>query len=425
MESSLFNVFVPAKKGYCLYNTLHESVLFCDEELKEALQTNVESINAEFLPTLKSYGVIVDNPRDELDLLQFRYNSRLFNTRETQFVVVTTYQCNLACPYCYEGKGEVYSRNMSMEMADTILHVIQNRIIQQQSQNVTLILFGGEPLLNLETGEHIGKTLKEWCQSHNRRLRTFMVTNGTLLTKEKAEVIKEYVDGVQLTFDGSQPFHDTTRIHKDGKGTYTEVFSAVKSALNAGMGVSLRIQVSKENCLNLKELFFDIQPLMATGRVTVNIAPLSRYSGMCSSYSSHFLEKEERETVLPAMLSFTPDVTPSPQYLPCVAYTNNLIFDGNGDIYRCITTVGEDQRIGHLEGETIVWEPELYTFLGRDPLALDQCKTCEYLPLCGGGCPRTAYLEHDTYQSSVCGGSRFVLHEHINLFLRRRFPDRF
>lgn len=51
---SLFNVFVPAKKGYCLCNTLHESVLFCDEELKEALQTNVEGINPEFLPTLKT-----------------------------------------------------------------------------------------------------------------------------------------------------------------------------------------------------------------------------------------------------------------------------------------------------------------------------------------------------------------------------------
>lgn len=312
-----------------------------------------------------------------------------------------------------------------MEMADTILHVIQNRMIQQQSQNVTLILFGGEPLLNLEVGEHIGKTLKKWCQLHNRRLRTFMVTNGTLLTEGKAEAISEYVDGVQLTFDGSQPFHDATRIHKNGEGTYAEVLSAVKSALNAGMGISLRIQVSKENCLNLKELFSDIQPLMTTGRVKVNIAPLSRYSGMCSSYSSHFLEKEGQVTVLPAILSFTPDVTPSPQYLPCVAYTNNLIFVGNGDISRCITPVGEDQRVGHLEGEDIVWEPELYTFLGRDPLALDQCKTCQYLPLCGGGCPRTAYLEHTTYQSSVCGGSRFVFNESIDLFLRRRFPDRF
>ncbi len=426
MKSSIFNVFVPAKNGYAIYNTLTESILFCDEELKGALTANnFEAIKPEYVPALLSNGVIVDNTEDELRKYTYGYNCKLFDTKEIQFVAVTTYKCNLACPYCYEGKGEIYSREIDAEMAARIVKAMQDQISQAQSRYATLILFGGEPLLNLDVGLYIVQSMREWCSTHRVAVRTFMVTNGTLLTEEKADLIQGFIDGVQLTLDGSQPFHDTTRIYKNGKGTYTDVISAVKYALDADMKVSLRVQVSKENYQGMPDLFADIQEFLQTGRVSMNIAPLSYYSGICNNFSSHFLEKEEQETILPAILQYTQNIKPTPYYLPCVAFTNNMIFDGAGNIYRCITTVGEEKRVGHLTDGGIVWEPELYSFLGRDPLKIPGCETCAYLPLCGGGCPRTAFLTHHTYQSSVCGGSKKVNYETINLYLRRRFPDRF
>ncbi|KYK35066.1 MAG: hypothetical protein AYK18_03770 [Theionarchaea archaeon DG-70] len=427
MKSSIFNVFIPAKKGYALYNTLTESIMFCDQELKEVLEHDrVSALTPEYISALRKNGVLVEDTADELQVFQYRYNCRAFDTKEIQFVAVTTYRCNLACPYCYEGKGEVYSQEMNKEMAERIVKAMQNRITQLQSRYCTLILFGGEPLLNMDVGVYLVDTMREWCTARGVALRTFMVTNGTLLTEKKASLVSEFIDGVQLTLDGSQPYHDTTRIHKNGKGTYTEVISAMKNALTAGMNVSLRVQVSKENWQHLGDLFIDIAPSIEMGRVTINIAPLSRYSGMCTNFSSHFLEKEEQETVLPAVLQYTPNVKPVPNYLPCVAYTNNLIFDGKGNIYRCITTVGEDSPVGYLtEQGDIVWNPELYTFMARTPLKIPECETCTYLPLCGGGCPRTAYLTHGTYESSVCGGSRRVYYETIKTYLKRKFPDRF
>ena len=426
MKSSIFNVFVPAKKGYALYNTLTESILFCDQELKDALTAgNLDVITPEYIPTLKTYGIITEDTADELQVYQYRYNSRLFDRREIQFVAVTTYTCNLACPYCYEGKGEVYSCTMDSGMAEKIVNAMQKQISQMKSKYCTLILFGGEPLLNLDVGLEIVKEMKEWCTSHWVALRTFMVTNGTLLTEEKASVLQGLINGVQLTFDGSEPFHNTTRIYKNGKGTYSDVVSAMKYTLDAGMNISLRVQVSKENYHSMGDLFTDIRPFLETGRVNLNIAPLSYYSGMCNNFSSHFLEKEEQETVLPAILQYTPNVKPVPNYLPCVAYSNNLIFDGAGNIYRCITTVGEENRVGHLTDEGIIWEPELYAFMERNPLKIPGCKTCSYLPLCGGACPRTAFLTHGSYDTSVCGGSKKVYSETIGLYLKRKFPDRF
>lgn len=425
MKSSIFNVFVPAKKGYAIYNTLHESILFCDQELKDALEHDPDAITPEYIPTLQRYGVITDGTAPELLLYTYNYNCRLFDTKEIQFVAVTTYSCNLACPYCYEGKGEIYSQIMDEKTAEKIVKVMQSQVNQLHSMYVTLILFGGEPLLNLDAGLYIVKEMRDWCNTHGVALRTFMVTNGTLLTEEKASELKGFIDGVQLTFDGSEPYHNTTRIYKNGKGTYHHVVSAMKCALNAGMKVSLRIQVSKENWRNLKDLFQDIQPFLESGNVTFNIAPLSHYSGICSNFSSHFLEKEEQETVLPAILQYSGNVNPSPHYLPCVAYSNIMIFDGTGTIYRCITTVGEDNPVGHITEQGIVWEPELYTLMGRNPLKIPGCKTCAYLPLCGGGCPRTAFLTNSTYESSVCGGSKKMYYETIALYVRQRFPDRF
>lgn len=427
MKSSLFNVFVPAKKGYALYNTLHESILFCDEELKDALITNrIDTITPEYISALKKYGVVVEKPMDELILYRYRYDSQAFHTRKIQLVVVTTYKCNLACPYCYEGKGEVYSHDMDMDTAERVMKAMQNRILQLQSKYVTLILFGGEPLLNLDVGLAVLEPMDTWCKAHEVDMRTFMVTNGTLLTREKARVLTPFVDGVQLTLDGPHSFHDRTRMYKNGKGTYKEVVAAIETALDSGMSVSLRVQVSKDNYQYMGQLFSDIRGFLENKDVSLNIAPLSHYSSMCSSFSSHFLEKEEQETVLPAILQYNPYLKPTPVYLPCIAFSNNYIFDPQGNIYTCITSLGGDRRVGSVNDQGgIVWESELFEFLGRDPLKIPECKTCEYLPMCGGGCPHTAVLTHGTYQSTVCGGSKKVHFGIIHTYLRRKFPDRF
>lgn len=425
MKSSMFNVFVPAKNGYCIYNTLNQSVLFCDEELKNALESNPDVLPSEYGAALKKVGVILDDTTDELLAYKYLYDCKAFETQKIQFVVITTYKCNLACPYCYEGKGEVYSQKMDHEMAEKIMKAMKNRILHLQSKFITLILFGGEPLLNFDVGIKIVKEMGVWCKKHDRVLRTFMVTNGTLLTKEICHLLRDHIDGVQLTVDGPQVYHDTTRIYKNGKGTYTDVIRALKTALECGIDVSLRVQISKENCHSMDQLFQDLKPFLESGKVTLNIAPLSRYSGICSNFSSQFLEKEDQETVLPAVLQYNPHLQPGAQCVPCVAFSNSLIFDGNGDIYKCITTVGEDKRIGYISDKGIVFEPELYTFMGRDPLKIPECSACCYLPLCGGGCPREAFLTHGTYQSAVCGGSKKVYYEMIAAYVRRKFPERF
>ncbi|MGD2248175.1 MAG: radical SAM protein [Candidatus Methanofastidiosia archaeon] len=423
MKSSVFNVFVPAKKGYALYNTLHQSVLFCDEELKSALQTNVNTIAPEYVPTLKQHGIVVENTKDEYNMYTYRYNSTMCNTKEIQFVAVTTYKCNLQCPYCYEGKGEVYSQDMDMKTAEKIITSMQTQISQKKSRYVTLILFGGEPLLNLDVGLHIVNTMKEWCTAHEKLLRTFVTTNGTLLPK-KVSQLRDVINGIQLTFDGSKKYHNTTRIYKNGKGTYNDVITAMETALDYGMKVSLRIQINKENYADIHTLFDDIAPYIKKN-VNINIAPLSRYSSMCTNYSSHFLEKEEKETVLPTMLKYTQNIKPVPHYVPCVAYTNNIIFDGSGNVYTCITTVGEDTKSGYVTDTGIQWEPELYQFMGRNPLKIPECKTCAFLPLCGGGCPRTAYLTHGDYNNQVCGGSKSVYQAVVTEYVKRKYPDRF
>jgi uncharacterized protein len=424
MKSSVFNVFVPAKKGYALYNTLHQSVLFCDEELKTALQTNVNTIAPEYVPTLKQHGILVENTADEYNMYTYNYNSTMCNTKEIQFVAVTTYKCNLQCPYCYEGKGEVYSQDMDMKTAERIIKSMQNQIFQKKSRYVTLILFGGEPLLNLDVGLYIVNTMKEWCTTHQKLLRAFVITNGTLLPK-KVSQLQGVINGIQLTFDGSKQYHNTTRIYKNGKGTYNDVINAMETALDFGMKVSLRIQINKENYADIHNLFDDIAPYIKTKNVSINIAPLSRYSSMCTNYSSHFLKKEEKEAVLPTMLKYTQNIKPVPHYVPCIAYTNNIIFDGSGNVYSCITTVGEDTRSGHVTDTGIKWEPELYQFMGRNPLKIPECKTCAFLPLCGGGCPRTAYLTHGTYNSHVCGGSKSVYKAVVTEYAKRKYPDRF
>jgi len=105
MKSSMFNVFVPAKNGYCIYNTLNQSVLFCDEELKNALESNPDVLPSEYGASLKKIGVILEDTTDELLAYKYLYDCKAFETHKIQFVVVTTYKCNPGLPVLLRGKG--------------------------------------------------------------------------------------------------------------------------------------------------------------------------------------------------------------------------------------------------------------------------------------------------------------------------------
>ena len=135
--------------------------------------------------------------------------------------------CNLGCAYCYYlDKADIYGGKeprMSLEMLET---VIREYIAANDVPEVTFNWHGGEPLvlgldfyrkaMELERKYADGKTVFNTLQ-----------TNGTLLTSEWADFLRENRFLVGISIDGPRDIHDKYRKDKGGAGTFDKVIHGI------------------------------------------------------------------------------------------------------------------------------------------------------------------------------------------------------
>jgi len=126
-----------------------------------------------------------------------------------------TGKCNLSCDFCYvSAHSEIEDRFTERDVEKVIEGI-------KELEPPTVQFLGGEPLLKKET---VLRAVKECGTAVDRFVIT---TNGTRITKEFLEDIKEYRDQVifQLAIDGSEKeIHDKLR----GEGVFEQVMEGVE-----------------------------------------------------------------------------------------------------------------------------------------------------------------------------------------------------
>ena len=125
------------------------------------------------------------------------------------------HDCNLACKYCFAEEGEYHGRRalMSLETGKKALDfLVQN---SGNRVNLEVDFFGGEPLMNWEVVKQLvsyGRSLEE---SHHKKFRFTLTTNGVLLNDEVQEFLNREMSNVVLSIDGRKEVNDEMRLRAD------------------------------------------------------------------------------------------------------------------------------------------------------------------------------------------------------------------
>lgn len=137
--------------------------------------------------------------------------------------------CNLRCKYCFE-LGHHNKQLMSKEVArDAIKFLFDNakkerEINHNNVNNVSVILFGGEPLLNPDGIETVLETGEKLSKETGISFQAGTITNGTIMNDKIKRIYKKYRDtcglSVQLSVDGIKEAHDMNRVTIGGKGSF-------------------------------------------------------------------------------------------------------------------------------------------------------------------------------------------------------------
>jgi len=174
-----------------------------------------------------------------------------------QIELLFTEKCNLNCTYCFEHN----KLNRSMNL-DEILSLTQKKGISSRS----FYMFGGEPMLAMDiiTGlidsVNAQTDISEATKSELLSGLTFHITNGTLL-KQNLDIIKKYGMSIQISVDGPKEINDANRVYHDGRGSFNEVYEAIKLCHDEKIPWSIHGAVGVDTIKNLFEItkfYFDV-----------------------------------------------------------------------------------------------------------------------------------------------------------------------
>lgn len=352
---------------------------------------------------------LIENENEEtkyrnnlLSDLRKEHDDRLKNVKNAYFVI--TYNCNFACPYCFEKDKEDSKKVMTEEMVDRIFEKYDNHLDN-------ICFFGGEPLL-------LGnKKIIEYIISKAPNAVYSAITNGFFLSEYLDIFSKVKVSYIQVTLDGSKDIHNKTRVLKNGQPTYDRIISGIKLYLENNIPIRIRMNISKDNiddCLKVRDeitasfneykdiLYFEMQPIFQTDKRTKS----ELYEKLLSKDYKKFDTEEGRHanyilsTNIPLynfLLSHEPIV---PLYCFCDFDYKGIFYDAEGLMYGCILSVGERRKsIGTFYPEYKIKENSMYY---RNIETVDKCSKCKYSLLCGGGCANAVIDENGNALISNC-----------------------
>ena len=304
-----------------------------------------------------------------------------------------TRACNLSCPYCYQGLED--RRRRVMTRADAIHILAQVRAVNPACR---VCVTGGEPLLHPQFFD-----ILQAVESHGFFFS--LLSNGTLIDERCAERLSEFrnLQNVQVSIDGIRPeTHAITR-----GDSFEATMRGIEHLAKAGVPYSLAPTLHQRNLHEAVDLarlaygnggnftpnFLRVFPwnprheLRATGpEVSDAIERVGELAarefqdvvteGM-NEGSGHYRAKLERERL---------------RY-HCGAGKHLLDIDWDGTVYPCNLLKEERFVMGNVIEEdlrTILAGAHGAAFNVRST-AIDRCRECILVSVCGGGCRAAAY----------------------------------
>jgi 12,18-didecarboxysiroheme deacetylase len=201
-----------------------------------------------------------------------------------------TQRCNLKCIHCYARSEDIcYDNELNRDQALAMMDDLANF-------GVPVLLFsGGEPLVH--------PRLVEYAQyAVSKGMRAVISTNGTLITKEKAKILKDIgLSYVGISLDGLEPTHDMFR---GVPGSFKRAMAAIEHCQAAGIKVGLRFTINKRNVKDIPGIFDLLEEKNIPRACFYHLV----YSGRGSEIAKEDLSHEETRQVLDLIMDRTKDL---------------------------------------------------------------------------------------------------------------------
>lgn len=329
------------------------------------------------------------------------------------------HDCNLACKYCFAGKGE-YDGPKGLMSFETGKRALDFLVEQSGARhNLEVDFFGGEPLLNWDVCKKLVEYGRSIEKKYNKNFRFTVTTNGVLLNDEIMDFCNKEMGNVVLSLDGRKETHDRLRITRKDTGSYDMIIDKFKKFAQSrnqkdyymrGTYTHFNTDFSK-----------DVIHMADEGFKELSIEPV-----VCDPSEDYALKdsdlpvlKEQYEILANEMLRryrkgngftfyhYMIDLDAGPCIVKrvsgCGVGTEYMAVTPDGELYPCHQFVGDEKFLLGDIWNGVKNKNVLEQFENCNVYSHKECKDCFAKLYCSGGCAANAY--HST--GSVSGVYEF------------------
>ena len=420
-----------AEDGAILYGVDHASLFLVDSSVQEVIRRWGADPTVDLSKASESDRDVLEGLRD-IRLLVPAGSAKAwppvrFDPEEfpmSTMVLEVAQDCNLRCTYCY-AEGGSYGGQARLLDSETARAAARYLVRESGDlKDLTLVLFGGEPLLNMTAIKAAVEEAEKMATAAGKRLLVSLTTNGTLLDADALGFFRDHGVVVSVSLDGPPDLHDANRPYASGKGSYAKILPQIRGLLeNSSAAVAARVTLTPDQWSRCEEVF---DHLMGLGFHEVGIAPASPIN------KDLFPHQEQEEVLLQSFAAMARRFSRAARegrILPfanllellgrlhmgqtkavaCGAGYGYLAVDAGGEFYLCHRLAGvREFQVGNLEDGP---DPEkIRSCLGHVTAGKDKmCEKCWARTLCSGGCHYENHLRENTLGIPPGSSCNFIL----------------
>jgi len=356
--------------------------------------------------------------------------------------------CNIRCEYCfYLSKEELFGHKNRSEytMREDVLETFIRQYIQAQPLGTPEITFawqGGEPMLLPQSFFEKAVEFEKKYQRPGMNVLNAFQTNGTLVSRSRAEWFAENNFLLGISIDGDEKLHNRYRKDREGKGTFKDVMRGVDNLKAAGVEFNTLTVVQADNgsypervydfLKSIGSRYLQFIPIVESaggpGVSNSNPAPGSpvsersvgpeQWGGFMKGIFNRWVKADIGEIYVQQFDTLLGLHAGYPSNICVQAETcgNAMAIEHDGSIYSCDHYVFPEYCIGNVmetELADIVSNPIQLKF-GKDKREglPDKCRACPYLHLCNGACPKDRLVEVEGGKLNWLCEGYYALFEH-------------
>lgn len=365
------------------------------DEISEACEEIKELIDNEMLFTEDLYKPLI----------------HIFNKRPIVLKALClhiAHDCNLACEYCFAGKGEYQGERamMSFEVGKKALDYMVEH--SGTRRHLEVDFFGGEPTMNFDVVKQLVEYGRSLEKIHDKEFRFTLTTNGILLNDDIMEYANKEMSNVVLSIDGRKEVTDKMRPTKNkNKSAYDIILPKYKKFADSRNQQNYYVRGTFTH--NNLDFSNDVLHLADQGFKEISVEPVValpeepyalKYEDipiLLEQYDmlAQEIVKRKKEGKGFDFFHFMIDLEGGPcaskRLQGCGSGCEYLAVTPTGEFYPCHQFVGNESMIIGNVDDGITNEELRQKFHQSNVYTRPECEKCFAKFYCSGGCAANAY----------------------------------